>query len=460
MLTQTESARRIQEGAATVCSVSDHFDVLRLRVLDLLQHVHASERGFFTPTEDEQTRHLQVSFWQSRNALFELVSSIHRVDVLPPQHHPAALLVAYAGALVLVDAARFLREQFHDRPVVRSKLNEAEPHFRIPAGIYDRLQKSLTSPVHAWHLYHAGRYLADHRSEVSELAAEWPELHRVETVAERLQERLRVSPTDYVIARIRSRGTSVRRRGLGLLTRAVYGLQKSASQFVSAYYVRPGHTPALPADVHRQLAALLQPGDVLVTRKEYALTNYFLPGYWPHAALYLGAVEDLERMELHRHEHLQTRWERLVSCDQQSSQRVLEALKDGIRFRSVNCPLGSDAVAIVRPELTLDEIRAALARGIFHEGKPYDFDFDFTRSDRLVCTEVVYRSFEGIGGITFPLTRRAGRLTLSAEDLLHRALARDHFRIVAVYCPGRSPIVERDEQAEDSIRHTATRPGC
>jgi hypothetical protein len=54
----------------------------------------------------------------------------------------------------------------------------------------------------------------------------------------------------------------------------------------------------------------------------------------------------------------------------------------------------------------------------------------------MVCTEVVYRSFEGVGEIRFKLTRRAGRMTLSAEDLLHMALRGEHFEPCAVYVPG------------------------
>jgi len=42
--------------------------------------------------------------------------------------------------------------------------------------------------------------------------------------------------------------------------------------------------------------------------------------------------------------------------------------------------------------MAIDE---ATARGLTHEGKPYNFDFDFTRSGRMVCTQVVYRSYEG-----------------------------------------------------------------
>jgi len=100
------------------------------------------------------------------------------------------------------------------------------------------------------------------------------------------------------------------------------------------------------------------------------------------------------------------------------------------------------AIALAEPPQTLGfwDFRwpytaEAITRGLFHDGKPYDFDFDFTRSDRLVCTEVVYRSYEGIGGLAFELTRRAGRMTLAAEDLLRMAIDRVYFDPMAVYAP-------------------------
>ena len=98
--------------------------------------------------------------------------------------------------------------------------------------------------------------------------------------------------------------------------------------------------------------------------------------------------------------------------------------------------LASDAIAVLRPQIDESDVPTAIGRGVFHDRKPYDFDFDFTRSDRLVCTEVVYRSLDGLGDVEFPLKQRAGRLTLAAEDLVNMALERRHFDAVAVYVPG------------------------
>ena len=59
---------------------------------------------------------------------------------------------------------------------------------------------------------------------------------------------------------------------------------------------------------------------------------------------------------------------------------------------------------------------------MLHEGKMYNVDFDFFNSDRLVCSEVPYRAYDGLESLRFPLRERAGRKTLPVEDLLEFAL--------------------------------------
>jgi len=53
-----------------------------------------------------------------------------------------------------------------------------------------------------------------------------------------------------------------------------------------------------------------------------------------------------------------------------------------------------------------------------HLGKAYDFEFDFNVPARLVCTELIYRSFHGRGRIDLPLIKRLGRYTLTCDDIV------------------------------------------
>ncbi len=448
------NSEQLTTGARTVAHLGDYLEELKQAALELKSRTPATVRGYFTPTEDEEARHLLVSYSQSRAALLELVSSFHQDTELDDPLRPPAFVVAFAAALLLIDAARFLRETFGESAVVRHKLNEAEPRFGIPAGTYDAVQRSLTSPLYAWHIYHATRYFAENERQLREVGHD-PALRPSLDVIDRLGHRADVAAGRYAKARLRARVRDVG-HGVGrdFFGRALYGLIKMASSTVSNFTTRPGHRPNVPAAVRLELDDMLQPGDVIVTRKEYAVTNYFLPGYWPHVALYLGDAEGLVRRAIHEHVDVRPRWERLLAGPGEEARRVLEALKDGVRIRSVDSPFSSDAVAIVRPRLHHDDIAQALARGLSHEGKPYDFDFDFTRSDRLVCTEVVYRSYEGVGATRFELTRRAGRLTLAAEDLLAMALERNAFEPLGVYAPGIADRLLTGGEADDALRAT------
>ncbi len=440
----------ILAGARTVAHMSVYFEELKAAALELAVQVPAQDRGYFRPAEEDRARGLLVSYWQSRNALFELIAGLRRDHRPDDPEHPAAFLVAFAAAVLLVDAARFLRENFHRHPVVREKLNEPAPEFGIPAGTYDAVQRSLVGARHAWHLYYAIIYFDEHQAELHRLAA-GNELEPAYATIARLRHRLDVSVLQFARARLRVRGGQARRLAVGAVGQALYGLQKLVSSMMADVFVRPGHQPRLPADVADTITSILAPGDVLVVRKEYALTNYFLPGYWPHAALYLGDADQLHRLGIADHHHVRPRWTQLAAADNDSPRRVLEAMKDGVRIRSLASPFGADSVVVLRPRLDEAQIGVALAQGLAHEGKPYDFNFDFTRSDRLVCTEVVYRTYEGVGAMHLELIRRAGRLTLAGSDLIAEGCRRVQFEPVALFAPAFAAGVLRGAAAAEIL---------
>ena len=85
---------------------------------------------------------------------------------------------------------------------------------------------------------------------------------------------------------------------------------------------------------------------------------------------------------------------------------------------------------------------------LVHSGKRYNFDFDFFRSDRLVCTEIVFRAFDGIENFHFRLQERAGRQTISAEDLLDMAIDSEQFAVKGIFgYPEESSMLVRGDRA-------------
>ena len=56
-----------------------------------------------------------------------------------------------------------------------------------------------------------------------------------------------------------------------------------------------------------------------------------------------------------------------------------------------------------------------------------------------MCTEVIYRAYDGLADLTFPLTYRVGRPNLSGEDLIKMACQGHNFRLICCYAPRFAP---------------------
>jgi hypothetical protein len=141
------------------------------------------------------------------------------------------------------------------------------------------------------------------------------------------------------------------------------------------------------------------------------MSNLFLPGFWPHAALFLGKTANAT-----------PEWGELPSAGE-SDAWFLESLKDGVKVRPSKETLTIDALVVLRPPLAAPDLQRGIQRALTHRGKPYDFLFDFRTADRLVCTEVIYRGFHGIAPVQFYLREVGGRLCLPAEEFMDQALA-------------------------------------
>jgi hypothetical protein len=284
------NSEQLAAAAQTVAQVGDYFAELKAQALAIFSASQADSRGYITPSKEVLLRQLQLSYWKARNALYELVweiwRDIERIDRATPQQ----FLVALAAASLLVDAARFLRENFHRTRAIRHKLDEPDPVHGIPPHMYDDVQKSLTNPYNAWHLWQVTRYYDKHRDELVQ-AAKAEGLEPLVAIIDGLRDRLRPSLWLYLRTRLHVRGRrAMRRVGRDVVGRGMYAVQTAIGCGIAEVFVRPGHAPSLPREIRGEVLRLLRPGDVLVVRKEFAATNYFLPGYWPHAALFLGRV--------------------------------------------------------------------------------------------------------------------------------------------------------------------------
>jgi hypothetical protein len=166
----------------------------------------------------------------------------------------------------------------------------------------------------------------------------------------------------------------------------------------------------------RALLDLLQPGDILVRGFTAYLDGKLIPGYFSHAAIYLGHVGHGDRELVPEGARGRFRT---------GEQMVIHAIAEGVLMEDILDFGRCDRLAVLRfprrmaptpgappdPSAPLDPdevaLRARLLDGgvTFAEawpvlrrvalaqlGRGYDFEFDFTDVRRLSCTEFVHRA--------------------------------------------------------------------
>jgi hypothetical protein len=180
-------------------------------------------------------------------------------------------------------------------------------------------------------------------------------------------------------------------------------------------------THGITSEMLANLRPRLQPGDVLLMRDDSRMTAAILPGFWTHAALFLGGRADLEALGLRSHPHVVRHWHEIPENSGPLG-LVIEGLAPRVQLNPLEKCLQVDHLVVLRPMLAESDIASAIGEAIGHLGKPYDFDFDFNNSSRIVCTGLVYRSYHNRGTITFSLTKRLGRFTLTGDDIIAHAL--------------------------------------
>jgi len=407
-----------------------------LAVLD-----RAEKRGYFEPAEDEQIRAAYARYLSVRSGLLMALSSLEPMAGCREcdwEERFDAFLVAFAAACLLVDAGGWLVDFASARPVLWKKLDEAESRYGIPRKTFTQLYRAGASARRMAKFAAALAFYRSHRHAA--LARTGDPL--LGPVAEWLAAREAKLPRRRELARrvVGYRMFACVRHPHSACKRVMFGLMRTAGRTVSELHqpgVKPPGAPKRIGESERRwLLERLRPGDVLLSRHDDAVTNLFLPGFWPHTILHIGTEEERRRLGVRL-----SPGRRVRSAD---PVRFLEAKKDGVLFRPPEDSLAVDVLAVLRPPISGSDLAEALSRAADHEGKLYDFVFDFTKSDRLVCSEVVYRGFHGVGGLSFRLIEHAGRHCLPTEELARQALAAG-FEVVAAANLGEDGFSEGDE---------------
>lgn len=429
-----ESDDRISRGVATVLAAAQSLPQERDLQAELAVIDAACARGYFLPDEDDLVRLRYLQYLKLRVGLLESLEELAGEAGSHPRDWSLklpAFATAFAAACLLFRATRFLTGLAETRPLLWKKLDEADARHGIQWQTFSRLYRDSASPRSLLRFQLAADYYARQRDGIRALAGD-PRYAELVALLEEEEPWIERRRSEAVKRHFLYRLFSFQRRHRSVWRQVMFGLFKGAGSMI-AELNQPGVKPRgtgkrITPALRDEILTTVRAGDVFVTRHDDAVSNWFLPGFWPHAALYIGSAAERAALGL----------------SDGGDARFLESKKDGVRFRAAEETLEVDALVVLRPPLQGADLSDALRRAMAHAGKGYDFLFDFRASDRLACTAVIYRGFHGVGAVAFQLRETSGRLCLPAEDLIDQALACG-FEVVAAAGVGCEQVLQGAE---------------
>ena len=371
----------------------------------IAKDMEAEKRGSYSQKENEDIRKQYVEYLGHRDRLIRMAALYSAYETrTEKQQREQVFLLGYCAAVTAMEVGRELVVLFLDKPRARSKFNEPGTGGR-EAGQFELVYESVTATRHMKMLEQYGKFYDTH-------SAAWQkkpvfDKASVDWLTQRIDqgllniEKVKLNPVRAWFARLSWR---LKRDAY----KPKYGATKLVAKLVSDTRIVQREKfisvalaqQAVTGSWSKTRGKKLQPGDIILTRRNWHLSNAFLPGFWPHAALYVGTEEQLKELGI-TEKNAGVGWEEYIKPQHGHPRVILEAVGEGVRFHSAEYTLNADYVMVLRPRLPHlndEQKKAALKTALLkafieYYGLPYDFDFDFVDEHKIVCSELIYRIY-------------------------------------------------------------------
>jgi hypothetical protein len=387
------------------------------------------------------TRHLELrgrllAVAEAREGWLTLSAAEQAHRNLAPEVRRQGVALSLAAALVLYDNYLLAVSLFEGDDKLRRLLNEGDPAYAIRRAELGKVTRNYNSVGNRERVRRAIHFYEQELERLQRDAASDPDLDYLLTLIEQ-------SPSLTMVKRWSPLYVVGRRLGFfGAVTGDVLvGMEKSGVTLFSMVF---GNAVGLVETRHGKLkddAALvaglrrdLQPGDILLEKTPFRLTDKLIPGYWGHAAVWVGNEAQLRALGIWDDPLLRPHQEAI-----RAGRQVVEALRSGVEINPIEQFLNIDSLGVVRrPAADAAARGRVVLQALRQIGKPYDFNFDVESKERVYCSKLVYLAY---GDLDWPTKSSLGRTTFTPDDVAVRALGGSDLQLVTFYHDGR-PVLD------------------
>jgi uncharacterized protein YycO len=351
---------------------------------------------------------------------------------ISPEIRRQGVALSLSAALVLYDNYLLAVSLFEGDSKLRRILNEKDPGYALRSAELAKVTMNYDSISNRARVRNAITYIEKEMKPLKASASKDTDLDYAVTLIDQSPSYSMVkkwSPV-YVVG-----------RKLGFLgaatTDSLSGLEREGVSLFSMVF---GNAVGLvetrkgklykKKSVIKEVKTSLKAGDILLEKTPFRLTDKLIPGYWGHAAVWIGGEADLRELGLWEHP-LVLKYRQQIN----KGQSVVEALRSGVEMNSIDHFMNIDSIGIMRKPTANKEERAKIVlQALRQVGKPYDFNFDVESKERVYCSKLVYLCYSGV---EWPTKKSIGRTTFTPDDVAIRAVKGGELELVSFFHDGK-----------------------
>ena len=350
---------------------------------------------------------------------------------ITPETRLKGVMLSLSSALVLYDNYLLAISLFEGDGKLRRILNERDPGYAVTSAALARVTLSYNSISNRARVRKAIKFYEKGTERFKDTLARSPE-------ADYLNLLIAQSPSFSMVKKWSPYYVISRKIGFlgGITTDSVTGLERDGVSLFSMVF---GNAVGLvetrkgklyeKKEVLTDVRGSLKAGDILLEKTPFRLTDKLIPGYWGHAAVWIGSEDELKELAI---------WDNPLVARYRNEIRegrmVVEALRSGVEMNTLQHFLNIDSIGILRkPDLSREARANTIIQALRQVGKPYDFNFDVESKERVYCSKLVYLSYSGID---WPTKRSLGRTTFTPDDVAIKAAREGILQLVTFYHDG------------------------
>lgn len=351
---------------------------------------------------------------------------------ITPETRLTGVMLSLSSALILYDNYLLSISLFEGDSKLRRILNERDPGYAVTSAALAKVTINYNSISNRARVRKAIKFYERESARFKQKLEQNPDSGYLNLL-------IAQSPSNTMVKKWSPFYVVGRKLGFltGVTTDTITGMEREGVSLFSMVFgnavglveTRKGKL-YMNGTVLADVGGSLKSGDILLEKTPFRLTDKLIPGYWGHAAVWIGNERELKELGI---------WDNPVVARFQDKIRegrlVVEALRSGVEMNSLQHFLNIDSVGVLRKTDLSREARANIViLALRQVGKPYDFNFDVESKERVYCSKLVYMSYNGID---WPTRVSLGRTTFTPDDVAVKAAKDGPLQLVTFYHDGK-----------------------